>query len=302
MNAVAVHSLPSAARDAALLAKRLNVPLHEIGVHRFPDGELRVTVAAAAAMSILYMPLDRPNDKLLTLLFAAEALRRGGAKRLVLVAPYLCYMRQDAAFHEGEAISQKVIGGLIARTVDRVITVDAHLHRTRDIGEVFPGIEAKDLSAMPAIADVLRGSLAPKTIVVGPDEESQPWVSDLASRLGIDCAVARKTRRGDRSVEISFDDTARFAGRPVLLADDMVSSGGTLIACAKALTAAGATTIDAVIVHALYAPEAVGEFLRAGIRSVRSANSVAHPTNAIPLDGILAAALQSEFASPGAKS
>jgi ribose-phosphate pyrophosphokinase len=82
----------------------------------------------------------------------------------------------------------------------------------------------------------------------------------------------------------------------------MVSSGGTLIACAKALTAAGATTIDAVIVHALYPPEAAGEFSRAGIASVRSANSVAHPTNAIALDEILAAALRSEMTGPGAKS
>lgn len=302
MNAVAVHSLPSAARDAALLASRLNVPLHDIGLHRFPDGELRVTVAPAAATTILYMPLDQPNDKLLTLLFAAEALRRGGAKRLVLVAPYLCYMRQDMAFHEGEAVSQKVIGGLIARTVDRVITVDAHLHRTKDIRDVFPGIEAQDLSAMPAIAEALRGSLAPGTIVVGPDEESQPWVSDLAGRLGAGWAVAKKMRRGDRAVEMSFDDTTRFAGRAVLLADDMVSSGGTLIACAKALTAAGATKIDAVIVHALFPPEAAGEFLRAGIASVRSANSVPHSTNAIALDEILAAALRSEMSGPGVTS
>ena len=100
--------------------------------------------------------LDQPNDKLLALLFAAEALRRGGAKRLVLVAPYLCYMRQDAAFHEGEAISQKVIGRLLAGSVDRVITVDAHLHRTKNIRDVFPGIDAENLSAMPAIADALR--------------------------------------------------------------------------------------------------------------------------------------------------
>ena len=92
----------------------------------------------------------------IALLFAAEALRRGGAKRLILLAPYLCYMRQDTAFHEGEAISQKVVGALIARCVDRVITVDAHLHRTPDIRAVFPGIEADNLSAMPAIADALR--------------------------------------------------------------------------------------------------------------------------------------------------
>ena len=293
MSRAVIQSLPEGAADAARLAKRLDVPMHTIDVHRFPDGELRVTVAPAATTTILYIPLDRPNDKLLALLFAAEALRRGGAGRLVLVAPYLCYMRQDTAFQEGEAISQKVIGPLLARTVDRVITVDAHLHRTHDIRDVFPDIVAEDLSAMPAIAEVLRG-IDPATVVVGPDEESRPWVSDLATRLDVAHAVARKTRGGDRAVEINFADATEFKGQPALLVDDIVSSGGTLIACARALRAAGATTIDAVITHALFPPEMMRDFARAGLRSIRSTTSVPHPTNAIALDEILAAALRTE--------
>ena len=76
------------------------------------------------------------------------------AKRIVLLSPYLCYMRQDTAFQQGEAISQKAIGRLLAGIVDRVITVDAHLHRTPEIAAVFPGIEADNLSAMPAIAEL----------------------------------------------------------------------------------------------------------------------------------------------------
>ena len=128
----------------------------------------------------------------------------------MLLAPYLCYMRQDAAFHPGEAISQKVVGRLLAATVDRVITVDAHLHRTADIERVFPGIEADDLSAMPAIAEALRGErIDPATVVVGPDAESRPWVSDLAGRLGLRLAVAQKIRRGDRSVEIELRRSRR---------------------------------------------------------------------------------------------
>jgi ribose-phosphate pyrophosphokinase len=277
--------------------------MHEIALHRFPDGELRVTVGPAAATTILHVPLDRPNDKLLAVLFAAEALRHDGANRLVLVAPYLCYMRQDAAFHKGEAISQKVIGRLIAGAVDRIITVDAHLHRTKNIQDVFPGVEAENLSAMPAIADALRtAGFDPGTVVVGPDEESRAWISDLASRLGLTHAVARKTRRGDRSVEMAFADPGVFAGRPALLVDDIVSSGATLIACAKALAAAGAKTIDAIITHALFPPELTREFLQAGIRSIRSTNSVPHPTNAIVLDAIFAAALRKETASAGAAS
>jgi ribose-phosphate pyrophosphokinase len=88
MSEIAIQSLPSGAADAARLASRLEIPMHQISVHRFPDGELRVTVAPASATTILYLTPDQPNDKLLMLLCAAEALRRGGAKRLVLVAPY----------------------------------------------------------------------------------------------------------------------------------------------------------------------------------------------------------------------
>ena len=296
MTGTAIQSLPSASADAARLAARLGVPAHEIALHRFPDGELSVTVGPAAATTILYVPLDRPNDKLLAILFAAEALRRAGARRLVLTAPYLCYMRQDAAFHAGEAISQRAVGRLLAGAVDRVITVDSHLHRTKNIEEVFRGIEAADLSAMPAIADYLRAvGFDPATVVAGPDAESEPWVGDLARRLGLAHAVARKTRRGDRSVEIAFADPKLFAGRPVLLVDDIVSSGGTLMTCAQSLAAAGARSVDAIITHALFPPELTSEFLRAGIRSIRSTNSVPHPTNAIALDAILADALQREI-------
>jgi ribose-phosphate pyrophosphokinase len=294
MSNLGIQSLPSCAVDARRLAALLGLPLREIDLHRFPDGELRVTIGPAEATTAIYASLDQPNDKLIALLFAAEALRRAGAMRLVLLAPYLCYMRQDTAFHQGEAISQRAVGRLIAANVDRVITVDAHLHRTTDIGVVFPGIEAENLSAAPAIANALSGIDA-ATIVVGPDAESQPWVSDLAGRLGLAHSVARKIRAGDRSVEISFADPALFAGRPALLVDDIVSSGGTLMACARVLKAAGATAIDAVITHALFPADMASRFASAGIRSIRSTSSVPHPTNAIPLDDLLAAALRREL-------
>jgi ribose-phosphate pyrophosphokinase len=296
MSATIIQSLPSSSRDAARLAARLGIPFHEIAIHRFPDGEIGVTAAPASPVTIIYASLDRPNEKLIALILAAEALRRGGAKRLVLLAPYLCYMRQDTAFHEGEAISQKVIGALLARCFDRVITVDAHLHRTPDIGFVFPGIASDNLSAMPAIAVALRKTgLDPATIVVGPDAESEPWVSDLASRLRLSHVVAQKLRRGDCSVEIRFPDRASIAGRPTLIVDDIVSSGGTVIACASALTTAGATTIDAVVTHALFPEQLCRDMIEAGIRSIRSTHSVPHSTNAIVLENLFIDALQDEI-------
>jgi ribose-phosphate pyrophosphokinase len=299
VNGTIVQSLPSSSREAVRLATRLGIPSNEIAIHAFPDGEIRVAARPAAATTILYASLDHPNEKLIALLLAAEALRRGGAKRLILLAPYLCYMRQDAAFHDGEAISQKAIGSLLAGCVDRVITVDAHLHRTRDIRTVFPGIEADNYSAMPAIADALRKDrLDPTTVVVGPDAESEPWVSDLANRLALSHIVAQKIRRGDRSVGLGFPDQTGVRGRPALIVDDIVSSGGTMIACARALAAAGATTIDAVVTHALFPEQLCFELAFSGIRSIRSTHSVPHSTNAIVLDDLFVEALQGEMLRP----
>lgn len=297
MNNVAIHCLPHGAADARRLAACLAVPLHEIAIHTFPDGELRVGAWPVSAVSIVYAALDRPNDKLLALLFAAESLRRNGCTRLVLVAPYLCYMRQDTAFHPGEAISQKVIGRLIAESFDRVITVDAHLHRTVRLSDVCPGIDADNLSAMPAIAKHLRADgFDPKTVIVGPDAESRAWVNELSALLGVSCIVAKKTRLGDRSVEMTLDDPKVLEGRPALLVDDIVSSGGTMKSCARAVIAAGATSVDAIVTHALFPPELMAEFTRSGIRSVRSTTSVPHVTAAIALDEVLSDALQPELA------
>jgi ribose-phosphate pyrophosphokinase len=90
-------------------------------------------------------------------------------------------------------------------------------------------------------------------------------------------------------------DPAVVQGRPVLLVDDIVSSGSTLVACAHNIIEAGAASVDAIVTHALFPPDTNKEFIRAGIRSVRSTNSVPHPTNAIALDGALAAALRNEI-------
>jgi len=291
----AVQWLPTSTHFGPRLAETLGIPGHAINLHRFPDGELRATVGPTAATTIVCCSLNQPNEKLIALLLAAEALRRNGARRLVLVSPYLGYMRQDAAFHPGEAISQRAIGTLLANTFDRVVTLDAHLHRTPSLAGVFPGIEADNLSAAPAIEALLRGeAVAATTVVVGPDAESRPWVAGIAGRLGLAYSVAQKARQSDQSVQVSFPDPALFAGRPVLFIDDIVSSGGTLNACAEALAPSGASSIEAIIVHALFPPALMPTFGRAGIRSIRSTNSVPHPTNAISLDDLLARALRRE--------
>lgn len=286
----AVFAFAEGMEPAARLAVACEVPLRAIACRRFPDGESLVTVPQAAETALLYRSLDDANARLVELLLAASALRDGGARRVILVAPYLAYMRQDMAFHPGEAVSQRVIGKLLASWFDGVVTVDPHLHRITRLEEAIPGIPALALSAAPALVADLAG-IDPATVLVGPDSESRPWVESIARPLGLDLLVGEKVRHGDRDVTLAIPGIAAVRGRPALLVDDVVSSGTTLAACATLLREAGATAISAIATHALASPEDRQRLAAAGIASLRATDSTGNPAATIPLAAVLAKAL-----------
>ncbi len=118
-------------QDAAMrLAQAGGLATVTVARHRFPDGEIRLRLPQRLPdRVVLLRTLDRPNEKLVDLLLAAHTARSLGAKHLTLVAPYLAYMRQDIAFHPGEAISQRIVGRFLADLFDAGITLDPHLHR-----------------------------------------------------------------------------------------------------------------------------------------------------------------------------
>jgi ribose-phosphate pyrophosphokinase len=215
-----------------------------------------------------------------------------GVTRLVLVAPYLCYMRQDKVFQPGEPLSRDVICGLLGARFDRIVTVDAHLHRTHDLSLAFGGIEAKDISAAEPLAAALAGPVRP--IVVGPDAESEPWVRRIAEALNGEVLLFQKTRRGDAEVRVRAPDLSSVLGRPTILVDDICSSGATMVMAAGLLLAAGAASIDVGIVHALFGAKTEARLKAAGVRRIVSTNAVVHFTNHASLAGILAAALRNE--------
>lgn len=287
-----VHFLAGYEAQARALAAQLGIACEPVAVRSFPDGESLVRVAKTAATALLYCSLDDPDAKLVRLLLAASALRDGGAVRVVLVAPYLGYMRQDRAFTEGEAISQRVIGTLIADHFDGLVTVDPHLHRTPSLGAAVPGIPAIDVSAAGTIAQALGETLSPDTLLVGPDSESRAWVEAVAAPLGLEVLVGEKVRHGDRSVEIVVPDIGRARGRPAMLVDDLVSSGGTLIACARLLLAAGASRVGAVATHCLASAADLEALAASGIEPVLATDTVPGPVARIAIAPALAAAIR----------
>ena len=292
----AVHAMPGYSGPAQALAAALGLPCHDIAAHRFPDGESLVRVAPADDIVFLYGSLDDPNDKLIELMLAASAFRDGGAARLVLVAPYMCYMRQDIAFHAGEAVSQRVVGRFLAGLFDRIVTVDPHLHRTPDLAEVFVGCETTVLSAAGLLSAAIEaeGGLDQDPILIGPDAESRQWVEAVAGPLQAEVLIGEKLRQGDRQVRIDLPDPARVDGRTTLIVDDLVSSGVTLSVCAARLRDAGAARIEALAVHALCGDDDLAAMRRAGIDRFRSTDSVVHASNAFSLAPLLAEALSDE--------
>jgi ribose-phosphate pyrophosphokinase len=273
------------------LANELGVAFTQVALHRFPDGESKLTLPASLPEHVvLCRSLDHPNDKLVELLLCAETARQLGARRLTLVAPYLCYMRQDIAFHPGEAVSQKIIGKFLAGHFDAVITVDPHLHRIHDLSEAIPRGTAVALSATGAMAEFIAQNIE-RPLLIGPDAESEQWVRAIAEAHRFDFAVASKERFGDRQVRTTLPEYD-YKGRHIVLVDDMASTGRTLIAVASQLTFRGAASIDCLVTHALFADDAGRQIEEAGVRHIWSSDAITHTSNTLPLAPLLAAAVR----------
>jgi ribose-phosphate pyrophosphokinase len=272
------------------LASRLSCSVGDVEVHHFPDGESRVRLPPSLPERVIMCrSLDDPNAKLVELMLAAQCARDLGARHITLVAPYLCYMRQDAAFEAGEAVSQRIIGEFLAAHFDGLVTVDPHLHRTARLEDAVPATTCRALSAAPFVGDFLasRGCTA---VLLGPDAESRQWAGAVAERAGLEYAVAEKSRRGDTDVAISLPPRD-WRGVEAVLVDDVAASGRTLAEAARALLAAGATRVDAVVTHALFAGDALTVMRSAGIGEVWSSDSIGHASNAFSLAPAIAAAL-----------
>lgn len=283
-------------RAAALrLAETSGLPAASVERHRFPDDELRLRLPLAegeaiAEQLVLYRGLDHPNEKLVELLLVAGEARRLGAKRLILVTPYLAYMRQDIAFNPGEVVSQRVIGQLLAGQFDALITVDPHLHRVATLQEAVPLADAVTLCAAPALARLIA-ERHPEALLIGPDAEALQWIEAAAAEHGFEHGVCNKLRHGDHQVEIALPDL-RFAGRHVVLLDDVASSGRTLAEAAQKLLAAGATSVDVAVTHALFAGDALQVIRAAGVGHVWSTDCIAHESNTVSMAPQLAEALR----------
>lgn len=266
-------------------------PRVEHELRAFPDGEsyIRIDSAVGGAEVALLAELSRPNQRTLEVLLVAATLRAQGAASVGLVAPYLPYMRQDRAFREGESVSSRHFAALLGERFDWLLTVDAHLHRFGSLAELY-AVPALNISAAGLLADWVRANVA-RPLLVGPDAESTQWVAQAARSLGCPWIALDKVRRGDRNVSVHAAAEPAERDRTPVLLDDMISTGGTLAAAIGWLRETGFPPAQVLAVHGIFAGDAHAALLAAGAGRVVTTNSIPHPTNAIDLAQLLAAAM-----------
>jgi len=276
---------------AQQLAQCLTVPFKQVDCHQFPDGETKVTLPSGLPKQlIICQTLNQPDKKLIELILVAQTAREQGVDRIILVAPYLCYMRQDIAFHTGEAVSQKIIGKLLSNYFDAVLTIDPHLHRIKHLSEAIPTGQALALYATSAMSDFIKQHFA-NPVIIGPDEESMQWVEAIANTDQWHYTIANKQRFGDKDVSVTLDDI-NLTNRDVIIVDDIASTGRTLEQTVKQILPQKPSSISVMVTHAFFVDDAIERLHDLGVANIWSSDSVLHSTNAFSVIEILAQAVK----------
>jgi ribose-phosphate pyrophosphokinase len=277
------------------LQARLDWPALRLQCRRFPDGEsyVRFMGDPAGADLALVCTLDRPDEKVQTLLFAAATARELGAASVGLVAPYLAYMRQDRRFQDGEAVTSALFARQLSAAFDWLVTVDAHLHRRRSLSEIY-AIPARDVSAAAGVAAWIREHVE-RPLVVGPDAESERWAAAVGAAAGAPHLALRKHRSGDRDVRITAPALDRWRGHTPVLVDDIISTARTMAGAARQFTAQDFAPAICIGVHGVFTADALQVLRDAGVARILTANTIPHETNAIDVSDAVAEAAREQL-------
>ncbi|QOJ78249.1 ribose-phosphate diphosphokinase [Infirmifilum lucidum] len=259
------------------VSRILGVPLAPLTSREFPDKEIyvKVPVEVAGKVAVLMVcPGRRPNDALIEALLAARTISRLGAKEIVLVVPYMPYARQDEEFNPGEAVSIKIVSEFLESLgISALVTVDMHLHRFKEVSDVFR-VRAFNATVMGELARFVRENYGHDYVVVAPDVEARQWAEAFSRVLNAEYIVLEKERRGDENVEIKG---VSGAIRGAVIVDDIISTGSTVATTVSLLRRNSVEEVLVACTHGLFVSGAESKILSAGARDIVTSNTVVNP-------------------------
>lgn len=288
-----IFSLPGNENIANSIAEKFDAQIGEAVIHQFPDEESCVKIVSDVKLRdvIVVCTLHHPDSKLLSLYFLCRGLKEFGANSILLVSPYLGYMRQDKRFNPGEVITSEYFAKFISTFVDSLITIDPHLHRRLSLDEIY-SIPSKVLHASELISKWIKENIK-KPIIIGPDSESEQWVSEVAKRAGAPFEVLQKIRLGDHDVKISVPNMKNYIDHTPVLVDDIISTARTMIETVGHLKNTIMNAPVCIGVHAVFAGNAYQDLCLSGAGQIVTCNTIEHISNKIDVSELLAKNIQS---------
>ncbi|MEK6825533.1 MAG: ribose-phosphate diphosphokinase [Nanoarchaeota archaeon] len=234
------------------VAHSLKAHYTEVRVKDFPDSEfhlkLKVNPSHQTVVLITSMTHD-PDEKLIETILVAGIARDYGAKKVVVVATYLPYMRQDKHFKKYDSFSSKHILELF-KHVDKLLIIDPHLHRIHKMEKLLPQAHAFTVNYL--LAEYIRKRFKDNFSIVGPDEESAQWSKTIADMLGKKVVILKKTRFSSTHVQIAEQQL----GKNIIIIDDIISTGRTLVETIKMAKKQGAKKIVCMGIHGMLVKDA----------------------------------------------
>lgn len=279
---------PASEQLASNIAKRLNIKVIKPELMIFADGESKIKIESVEnkqciIIQSLYPPIDR---HIIQLLMMIQKCRKDKALKTIVVIPYMAYARQDKAFLEGEVISISILAEIIEYFgVSRVITVDIHSESSLS----YFGNIIKNISAIPILAEyALQNIFLNNAIIISPDFGGLKRAQKFGQIIQREVTFLKKTR--DRLTGmVSIEDVLDFKvkDKDVILVDDMISTGNSIIKACEVLRNNGAESIFVICSHALLLDKALDKIIRAGATEIISTNSIPNSCSKVDLSKII---------------
>ncbi len=277
----------SSSRDLAKeLASILDCQYIQAASTKFPDGECYTRIDSEELNDdVVIVQNTYPDSNMIEMFLLQDAVRRMGAKTITLVIPYFGYARQDRVFKPGEPESAKVMCRHLDMDCDRVITIDIHKEAILD----YFSCAHTDLKAASVIADYFKGRGI--DMVLSPDIGAAGRAKDVGDRMGLPYDHLEKTRLSGVDVKIA-PAKMDCKGKSILIVDDMISTGGTIIAAASALREAGANSVSVACTHGVFVNNAIERLTGSALDAVLCCNTLENEVSHISVAGIIAEAIR----------
>ena len=273
------------------LSRKIKANLVKTQIRIFADGESKITLNGkiskkrSIVVQSIYPPVD--TNLIQALLLISKA--RETSSEVIAVIPYMGYARQDREFLPGEVVTMKVLGKLFKGAgASKIIAVDIHSM----IGFKHFSIKTKNVSAIPELVRYVKKLSLKNPLVVSPDQGGKDRAKAFAKELGSEhIALEKKRDRKTGKVQIKTKNLDEVANRNLILIDDMISTGGSIVKATQFLKKQKCKKVYVACTHALLMNDAEKRIRKAGVTKIISANTIPGKTSIVDISNTIAKAI-----------